>query len=166
MEKKWVCQNRARSQFVVPSFWKEGSGVVEINKCLIYNRLYHYSSLPPLTPPPRRRGLLAASFHPLFHFDTPSSLLTLRKTDASIVLLSLNRSLPSTLVRTPLLRRGGATGVFRAATGVAAAPPRGANPSFFLRCRYESGKAERATEDFRAAIDMAAAPQKGVRALK
>ena len=38
--------------------------------------------------------------------------------------------------------------VFRAATGVAAAPPRGANPSF-------------ATEDFRAAIDMAAAPQRG-----
>jgi hypothetical protein len=24
--------NRARSQFVVPSFWKEGSGVVETNK--------------------------------------------------------------------------------------------------------------------------------------
>ena len=42
----------------------------------------------------------------------------------------------------------GATGVFRAATGVAAAPPRGANPSF-------------ATEDFRAATDVAAAPQRG-----
>jgi hypothetical protein len=39
--------------------------------------------------------------------DLRSSLLTLGKTDASIVLLSLNRSLPSTLVRTPLLRRGG-----------------------------------------------------------
>ena len=42
----------------------------------------------------------------------------------------------------------GATGVFRAATGVAAAPPRGANPSF-------------ATEDFRAATAVAAAPQRG-----
>ena len=42
----------------------------------------------------------------------------------------------------------GATGVFRAATGVAAAPPRGANPSF-------------ATEDFRAATGVAAAPQRG-----
>ena len=40
----------------------------------LLNRLYHYSSLPPLTPPPRRRGLLAASFHPLFHFDTPAQL--------------------------------------------------------------------------------------------
>ena len=39
-----------------------------------------------------------------------------------------------------------ATGAFRAATGVAAAPQRGANPPFFLRYRYESGKAERATE--------------------
>ena len=37
--------------------------------------------------------------------DLRSSLLTLGTTDASIVLLSLNRSLPSTLVRTPLLRR-------------------------------------------------------------
>ena len=42
----------------------------------------------------------------------------------------------------------GATGVFRAATGVAAAPPRGANPSF-------------ATEVFRAATAVAAAPQRG-----
>ena len=30
---------------------------------------------------------------------------------------------------------------------MAAAPQRGANPSFFLRYRYESGKAERATEE-------------------
>ena len=46
------------------------------------------------------------------------------------------------------LPTGEATGVFRAATGVAAAPPRGANPSF-------------ATEDFRAATGVAAAPQRG-----
>ncbi len=30
---------------------------------------------------------------------------------------------------------------------MAAAPQRGANPSFFLRYRYESGKAKRATEE-------------------
>ena len=48
----------------------------------------------------------------------------------------------------PLGEATGATGVFRAATGVAAAPPRGANPSF-------------ATEDFRAATGVAAAPQRG-----
>ena len=48
----------------------------------------------------------------------------------------------------PLREATGATGVFRAATGVAAAPPRGANPSF-------------ATEDFRAATGVAAAPQRG-----
>jgi hypothetical protein len=42
---------------------------------------------------------------------------------------------------------GEATGVFRAAIDMAAAPQRGANSPFFLRYRYESGKAERATED-------------------
>ena len=42
----------------------------------------------------------------------------------------------------------GATGVFRAAIGMAAAPQRGANPSF-------------ATEGFRAATGVAAAPQRG-----
>ena len=31
-----VCQNRARSSFVVPSFWKEGSGVVEKNTVITY----------------------------------------------------------------------------------------------------------------------------------
>ena len=50
----------------------------------------------------------------------------------------------SRCVTSPLL---GATGVFRAAIDMAAAPQRGANPSFFLRYRYESGKAERATEE-------------------
>ena len=29
-------QNRERSQFVVPSFWKEGSGVVEKNTVITY----------------------------------------------------------------------------------------------------------------------------------
>ena len=69
-----VCHNRVRSHFVVPSFWKEGSGVVETKKVrpfhkhMIYNRLCHYFSLPPLTPPPRRRGPQAATFRPLFLF--------------------------------------------------------------------------------------------------
>ena len=40
----------------------------------------------------------------------------------------------------------GATGDFRAAIGMAAAPQRGANPSFFPRCRSESGRAERQKE--------------------
>ena len=31
-----VCQNRARSRFVVPSFWKEGCGVVEKNTVITY----------------------------------------------------------------------------------------------------------------------------------
>ena len=35
---------------------------------MIYNRLCHYFSLPPLTPPPRRRGPQAATFRPLFLF--------------------------------------------------------------------------------------------------
>ena len=34
-----ACQNRARSQFVVPSFWKEGSGVVETNKVRLFPKL-------------------------------------------------------------------------------------------------------------------------------
>ena len=48
----------------------------------------------------------------------------------------------------PLPLATGATGVFRAAIGMAAAPQRGANPSF-------------ATEGFRAATGVAAAPQRG-----
>ena len=59
---------------------------------------------------------------------------------ASIFVTALKR-----LIKPPSPRE--ATGVFRAATGVAAAPQRGANPSFFLRYRYESGRAERATEE-------------------
>ena len=31
-----MCQNRERSQFVVPSFWKEGLGVVEKNTVITY----------------------------------------------------------------------------------------------------------------------------------
>ena len=63
-----------------------------------------------------------------FGLDLRSSLLTLGKTDASIVILSLNRSLPSTLARDSPPSE--ATGVFRAAIDMAAAPQRGANPSF------------------------------------
>ena len=86
-----MCHNRVRSQFVVPSFWKEGLGVVEtkqvrpFHKHLICNRLCHYFSLPPSLRSPhrslltlrhpapllRRRGLLAASSYTLFHFVTP-----------------------------------------------------------------------------------------------
>ena len=114
--------------------------------------------------------------------DLRSSLLTLGKTDASIVLLSLNRSLPSTLVRTPLLRRGGGDWGLQSSHRCGCGPTKGSKSLILsplsLRKRpldipkggafraKRGKKAERATEDFRAAIDMAAAPQKGVRALK
>ena len=38
---------------------------------IIINRLGPFFSLPPRTPPPKRRGPQAASFHPLFSFDPP-----------------------------------------------------------------------------------------------
>jgi hypothetical protein len=60
---------------VVPSSWEEGLGVVEKNNDITYYKSYVYEmvepflSLPPLTPPSRRRGLQNDS---LLYYDTPS----------------------------------------------------------------------------------------------
>ena len=59
---------------VVPSSWEEGLGVVEKNNDITYYKSYVYEmvepflSLPPLTPPSRRRGLQNDS---LLYYDTP-----------------------------------------------------------------------------------------------
>ena len=55
-------------QLVVPSSWEEGCGVVEKNtvityyKSNVYEMVEPFLSLPPLTPPSRRRGLQIDSF--------------------------------------------------------------------------------------------------------
>ena len=77
-------------------------------------------SLPPLTPPSRRRGLQIDS---LLFFDTPSAMMQGKNR-------LFRRVDPARRGRPFCYPPSEATGVFRAAIDMAAAPQRGANPSF------------------------------------
>ena len=79
----------------------------------------------------------------------PQTLLTFLGADGRSIVIVCRAELLGDGGSNPLPTGAtGATGVFRAAIGMAAAPQRGANPSF-------------ATEDFRVATGVATAPQRG-----